>query len=53
VLAQEIARLDREVRVLNKLDEPEPQATPVAGLAPGADDYPAAEGADPRRLVQN
>lgn len=44
VLAQEIARLDREVRVVKKLDEPEPQ---------GADEYPAAEGADPRRLVQN
>ena len=53
VLAQEIARLDREVRVLNKLDEPEPQATPVAGIPQGADEYPAPEGADPRRLVQN
>ena len=43
VLAQEVARLDREIRVL-KLDEPEPQ---------DGDAYPAAQGADPRRLVQN
>jgi hypothetical protein len=43
VLAQEVARLDREIRVL-KLDEPEPR---------DGDAYPAAQGRDPRRLVQN
>jgi hypothetical protein len=32
VLAQEIARLDREVRVLNELEEPDSQEAPVSGL---------------------
>jgi hypothetical protein len=44
VLAQEIARLDREIRMIKQLDEPEPATAAVAGMA---------QGADPRRLVQN
>lgn len=43
VLAQEIARLDREVRAMKQLDEAEPQAAPVAGPRDGADEYPVAE----------
>jgi hypothetical protein len=45
VLAQEIARLDREVRVLKELEEPEPQEAPLAGLPTTAGEYEAVRAA--------
>jgi hypothetical protein len=41
VLAQEIARLDREVRVLKELEEPEPDEVPLEALPAAAREYDA------------
>jgi hypothetical protein len=50
VLAQEIARLDREVRVLKDVEAPEPQESPLQGLPRGGAEYEALSASGPPPL---